>query len=325
MKLSIIIPVYNAKNYIDKCLASVFAIKIDNLEVICIDDGSDDGTNEILNEYARHHSDLKVMQQMHSGASAARNYGISVSTGDYIFFLDSDDYIAFPNNLISILEASAIQQVDLCIFNALINGQRLYQDTLPVITQSVSGPEMMKLLYEHCRTIPTPVWMQLYKRQFLIDNIFLQKEDTYHEDELFTPIVLYYTDRSLCFNIPVVDYQLNRPGAITTQFGEKYYIDWVNIGRDLYDFFIDVKAEEDEPFRQVFGVFAQLMDLLISKSIPYRRFLCHNDFTIMHNCARTLYEKRCAKLALVSSHLYTLYRKETMPKFVRKIINLLIR
>lgn len=93
MKISVVIPVYNAENYIRKCLDSVIYQTYTDWEVIAIDDGSKDSSYNILIEYANKDSRIKVVKQKNSGAGSARNKGILNATGKYIVFLDSDDYI----------------------------------------------------------------------------------------------------------------------------------------------------------------------------------------------------------------------------------------
>ena len=93
MKLSIIIPAYNTEKYIKQCIDSVINIwNIEN-EIIVVNDGSTDRTKDILKEYTENNDRIKVITQENQGASAARNTGIKASIGDYIYFLDSDDWI----------------------------------------------------------------------------------------------------------------------------------------------------------------------------------------------------------------------------------------
>ena len=92
-KVSIIIPVYNVENYLEECLDSVINQTFSDLEIICIDDGSTDNTLNILKSYENIDSRIKVISQENKGVGSARNAGIEVATGKYIYFIDSDDYI----------------------------------------------------------------------------------------------------------------------------------------------------------------------------------------------------------------------------------------
>jgi len=93
IKLSIIIPVYNAEKYLHQCLDSVLGQSLREIEVICVDDGSTDRSREILEEYAAEDSRVRVLCQQNRYAGAARNYGMTVARGEYLHFLDSDDYV----------------------------------------------------------------------------------------------------------------------------------------------------------------------------------------------------------------------------------------
>ena len=93
-RISIIIPVYNSAKYLRKCLDSVFSQTYNDYEVIAINDGSADNSLGILNEYAKQHKNLKIIDNViNLGAGISRNRGIELATGDYVMFVDSDDYI----------------------------------------------------------------------------------------------------------------------------------------------------------------------------------------------------------------------------------------
>ena len=92
--ISVIVPVYNVLNFLDKCLSSIIEQTYENLEIILIDDGSTDGSSVICDEFARKDSRIKVFHKKNSGQSEARNLGIDLSTGKFIAFVDSDDFVS---------------------------------------------------------------------------------------------------------------------------------------------------------------------------------------------------------------------------------------
>ena len=104
IKISVVIPSYNAEKYIARCIDSVLNTGYDNLEIICINDGSKDGTLSVLREYEKKYDSIKVIDTPNEGASKARNLGIEKACGDFITFLDSDDWIhpQFFNTLLSV-------------------------------------------------------------------------------------------------------------------------------------------------------------------------------------------------------------------------------
>lgn len=93
--VSIIIPVYNLEKYIVNCLESIFAQTYESLEIICIDDGSNDKSAEIIKKYSVADSRIKYYYQQNSGVSVARNKGLDEATGDYVMFVDGDDYLHY--------------------------------------------------------------------------------------------------------------------------------------------------------------------------------------------------------------------------------------
>lgn len=91
--ISIIVPVYNVKNYLEKCLQSICGQTYKNLEIILIDDGSSDGSGELCDLFAQRDGRIKVIHQTNAGQSAARNRGLAVAQGEFLGFVDSDDWI----------------------------------------------------------------------------------------------------------------------------------------------------------------------------------------------------------------------------------------
>ena len=91
--ITIIVPVYNVEKYLRRCLDSIIGQTYQNLEILCIDDGSTDSSGEICKQYAAQDERIKVLRQENHGVSAARNKGLDAATGEYIAFVDSDDYI----------------------------------------------------------------------------------------------------------------------------------------------------------------------------------------------------------------------------------------
>src|SRR5699024_7704751 len=106
VKVSIIIPAYNVEDYIEQCIKSVIQQSYSNIEIIVINDGSTDGTRKIIEKYIENNENLVLKNQDNQGQSAARNKGIELSKGEYIMFLDSDDYLSTNTvkNLVSNIE-----------------------------------------------------------------------------------------------------------------------------------------------------------------------------------------------------------------------------
>ena len=116
-KISIIIPVYNKEKYLDKCLQSILSQSFKDYETICVDDGSTDYSLAILNEYADDNEKFKVFSKKNEGPGSARNYGLKKASGEYILFLDADDYLT-DDTLDSLYNTAHNNDSDLVLFNA---------------------------------------------------------------------------------------------------------------------------------------------------------------------------------------------------------------
>ena len=106
--ISVIVPVYNVEKYLDNCVQSILRQSYTNLEIILIDDGSTDKSSQLCDEYSQKDKRIKVIHKKNGGQSDARNVGITVATGKYIAFVDSDDYIdeQFLDCLLSTIDAA---------------------------------------------------------------------------------------------------------------------------------------------------------------------------------------------------------------------------
>ena len=114
MKISVIIPVYNVEKYLQKCLESIVNQTFCDWELIAVNDGSSDKNSDILRQYAEYDTRIKVINQQNSGVSAARNAGLDVAKGDFVCFIDSDDYV-HPQMLELLLNAAEKENADVAI------------------------------------------------------------------------------------------------------------------------------------------------------------------------------------------------------------------
>lgn len=175
-KVSVIIPIYNAEKYLKECLDSVIEQTLQDIEIICVDDGSTDNSLQILNEYERQDKRIKVLTQKNLHAGVARNNGLKVATGEYVHFLDSDDWIESEayEKLYKIIKEN---DSDIVKFRAYSYNN----ETKEVTTRAyLNIAEVPKKCFETNLNItenpsdvvnlPDSPWSGLYKREFLINN-----------------------------------------------------------------------------------------------------------------------------------------------------------
>lgn len=205
MKLSIIIPAYNTEEYIGQCIESVLNIKEIENEIIIINDGSTDKTFEIVKKYESKNSNIKLINQNNQGASAARNRGIKESTGDYIYFLDSDDWIETGSfeKIVKGIENdyNNNEEIDVLVgkekgFSEFTKIETL-DERIPkeLVGKVISGKEFMeKSIKGRFWNVRLPIY--LYKRSLLIENnIIFPIGRKSNEDEVFSINIFYHTKK----------------------------------------------------------------------------------------------------------------------------------
>ena len=128
-KVSVIIPVYNVENYLRQCLDSVVNQTLKEIEIICVDDGSTDDSFDILQEYAEKDARIKVVKQKNQGVGFSRNKGIKLANGEFVCFLDSDDYYQYDNNLELLYTKSKTNNALICGGEfSLLCDEKIYQE-----------------------------------------------------------------------------------------------------------------------------------------------------------------------------------------------------
>ena len=231
MKFSIVVPVYNVEAYLDNCLASLQAQDFADFEVICVNDGSTDRSREILSEWAGKLPQMKVVDRVNGGLSAARNTGLAAAAGDYILFVDSDDWV--EPTLLSRLAAEAGGEDMLC-FACRKSDSGTTDNLLPERTDGWSYYNRHAL--EHREVAFVCVWQRCYRRQFLIDNILYFREGILHEDNEFTPRACLYAKSIKVIPNVLYNYRV-RPGSIMTTRGSRSKESLITIGNELSELF----------------------------------------------------------------------------------------
>lgn len=194
-KISIIVPVYNVEKYLEKCVDSIINQTHLNIEIILINDGSIDSCGKLCDNYKRQDNRIIVIHQNNQGLSEARNKGIEMSTGDYLGFVDSDDWI--EKDMFELLYTNLIQfdaDISMCGYSRMnednsIISKYLYDDNKRI--EILSGKNIMKhYLFDYTQKdkICNVVWNKLYKRHIFKDIRF--PENKIYEDVFTTYLLL---------------------------------------------------------------------------------------------------------------------------------------
>lgn len=190
---SIIIPVYNVQAYIRDCLNSVFAQTYINYEVICVNDGSTDDSLHILQEYQDKHNNLVIIDSPNGGTASARNLGIKAAKGEYLWFVDSDDWIEL-NSLEVIFRIIKNGNLDILCFNGKLKYEK---DGSEKQDKGFKETRLSGWDY-YCKYALKPslfhfvcVVLRVYRREFIIENDLYFQTGILHEDNLWIPFVMH--------------------------------------------------------------------------------------------------------------------------------------
>lgn len=231
-KISIIVPAYNCEKTLKRCIDSIINQTYKNIEIIIIDDGSTDSTPQLCDEYNSCYDYIKVVHSKNSGPSSARNTGISLSTGEYITFVDSDDYISesmYQTMITNIGNADVI----MCNFHMFKDDNSFDIDIKQMDhfmgNKSYESQYIMKKgCFEQDIVGINMVWNKLYKSDIIKNNnILFDKNTTVEEDLLFNIDVFSKCETIYMLNDKLYFYLIERKDSI--MFNEKTNLDWTSM------------------------------------------------------------------------------------------------
>ncbi|MCH5270483.1 MAG: glycosyltransferase family 2 protein [Lachnospiraceae bacterium] len=203
-KISVIIPIYKVEAYLEKCIDSVQKQSYRNLEIILVDDGSPDDCGKICDRYAGEDTRIKVLHKENGGLSDARNKGLDAATGEYIFFVDSDDFI--HPDMIRILYQNlqaAEADISVCGFLPVLEGKEELQTSSEENRTEIFEREEVMHCLQHRNLLTVVAWNKLYKSSLFAELRY--PKGKLHEDEFLIHRLLHlctkivFTDRKLYY------------------------------------------------------------------------------------------------------------------------------
>lgn len=213
---SIIVPVYNVEKYLVECLESLKNQTSKNYEVILINDGSTDNSKEICEKYAINNKNFTMYSKKNGGLSDARNYGIKRAKGEYVLFVDSDDYVdKYTIENYTKLVTSMEKKIDIIIGNAWVlscNTKKLYNETLENNQYLITGKKYYISSLKK-GNLHVPTWLHIFNREFLLKNNLFFKKGIFHEDEEHTVRAYLKADTIFKTNVTHYFYRI-RSGSI---------------------------------------------------------------------------------------------------------------
>ncbi|MBR0138131.1 MAG: glycosyltransferase [Erysipelotrichaceae bacterium] len=220
MKVTVIIPVYNSEKHLRQCIDSVLSQTLEDIEVICVDDGSTDSSFEILNEYAQKDSRLTAFKQKNSRCGVARNNGLKHAQGEYVIFWDSDDYFE-PQALEKMYAKAISNQADVC----LCGSYRYFEDTgerVPApssLRTNLTGGQEVFNRFTHEKYIfnisTISTINKLIRRQFILDNDICFSDARFGEDIIFSCNCYVLAERLTFVDEYLVTYRINQTSSLT--------------------------------------------------------------------------------------------------------------
>ncbi|MFV0577641.1 MAG: glycosyltransferase family 2 protein [Fusobacterium ulcerans] len=219
--ISVIVPVYNVEKYLERCLNSIIDQTYKNIEIICINDGSNDSCGDILKIYNKKDNRVKIIEQENQGLSSARNTGLVAAGGEYIFFVDSDDWL--PLNALELLYKKIKKDNSDIVIGTIVkvylNKSKKY--VLKNLEEKIySSEEYLKYSMKN-KNFTANVVNKLYKTKIIRKyNICFEKEVLF-EDFLFTIQYLIYSKKISILNNDIYYYCLTRKDSIVNKVTQK--------------------------------------------------------------------------------------------------------
>lgn len=291
MKLSIIVPVYNAEKYLEDCIRSILTQKFSDFELILINDGSTDNSGDICDTYSEKHDNIKVIHQKNCGQSVARNIGLNVAKGDFIGFVDSDDWIHKEMYYV-LINLAIIKNADIVACNFYVMNRN---GTFSTFTSSVQNlefnkDEAMREIYKN-RILSFSPCNKIYRRN-IFDNLrFI--ENIIFEDMDLSYKLIYNSEKIVYTNNPLYYYRYNNESTLRSSFSIKQ-LDEYKVTKMMYDFYLIYYPEEaDLIYLNLFylGIkLYSLMSIYDKERLKNYEYLIHFEKIILKNiiCYRKL-------------------------------------
>ena len=288
MLVSVIVPVYNIKDYIGPCIDSILMQDYKELEIILVDDGSTDISGQICDDYAKKDDRIKVYHIENSGLSGARNYGTAQATGEFIYYLDGDD--CFTEGAVSSSVAKVQGNVDVVFAKYATyytdSGEKIPEpfDFKDEYVVGKSGEEGFACLLNNIERPIWSAWRPLFRRSLMVDNGIIFRVGLLSEDIDIMPHI-YRRAREVAVNNRVNTlYRVNRTGSIMATVNAKRYTDIYDIITRWMEF-LTTDTETSEYFRDAM---TRQMHKLYFSYLRKLRFLKKADRKIVLAAAEPL-------------------------------------
>lgn len=316
MELSIIVPIYNVEDYLKECLESLYKIKNIDYEVILVNDGSKDGSPEIMEEFKNLYPEKTVIvNKENGGLSSARNAGIRAAKGKYLSFIDSDDFIDV-DEYEKFFREGAEENLDIMVGNLRYytpekTGAPLFRNDLIKNSGIMKGTDFFWAVFQKPKCFREEVVDDIYSREFLLKNNIWFNETIVHEDSEFTPMIYLKAERVKYIDRAFYFYR-QRTGSIMNKVSEKSI---VSLEKICEKFFKEYKKLDSQKGKET------LSKLILSfySVVIYKRYNGGGDWKRVHKRYKELY-RELKKDAGNDFESMLLSYSVTVPNFLRRVL-----
>lgn len=252
--ISVIIPIYKVEDFLDECIASVVGQSYKNLEIILVDDGSPDNCPVICDEWALKDLRIKVIHKLNGGLSDARNVGIAVASGDYISFVDSDDWID-PKMYEMMMSAIETENADICSCGIMASYANK-QEQLKIHSVVGNSEDILNMIYSDT-AYPVATWNKLYRRELWDEFCFPVGKIC--EDTFTTYLLVDRARKIVQIGDPLYHYRIRDNSIMTSAFCSKR-MDEEEAWRCNYEY---MKSNYPRIYPMAFEFYLQKVNVLI--------------------------------------------------------------
>lgn len=325
--ISVIVTAYNIEEYLPRCLDSLLAQTYRHLEIIVVDDGSTDKTSDICDEYAAKSSNIKVIHRKNGGPSAARNAGVKEAGGDYIGYVDGDDWTE-PDMYEKMLEAclNVDAEIAICTYRQVGEGGEEIHPTGNIV--ELSGKEALEIYISgHAQYhIYHSVWSKLFKRNIITDIMF--PEGRKSEDIMYTTWAMTKACKCVFLDTPYYNYMVDRNTSImNNRLHERRFEDEIPFWKEQIAYLRSLGMDElaqkaaYQFYKRMLFYYEDFRDKKMRESAKKLKKLLFNEKEIIRSIYREAFvfsgDKARMKVFLISPALFyrivKLYEKVVIP------------
>lgn len=296
--VSVIIPVYKTEEYLKECMDSVLEQDYRNIEIILVDDGSPDNCPAMCDQYAKQYENVNVVHQSNRGLGLSRNSGMAASSGEYIFFLDSDDCLDGAATISRLVKCAEEKQADIVVggfrrFNeSMVSEVNVHHLHDGAYTRSVDFRFKGFYMYGHLAYN----WGKLYRRKFLEEHDIKCRAYPFTQDKAHNMACCAYDPVYAFVKESVYLYRVNE-GSVTFRYKENFMPVWISIASDFQDFLTERGVKESYGDLMAFHIFFGSF-FLVKQELQFKKHgIIESTRMLKEYGADSLVKKRMTELA----------------------------